>query len=466
MRTRGLKIVNHKRRSMLDAMERPLPASVDLERYVLGAILIEPNRLEEVPLEADDFSCENHRRIWKAICDCANDGYQPDRATVMKRLEEQGELQSCGGISYLVSLEDGMPKGINLAGWVRKIRENANLRRIIYFGQSLMERAFLRDGTASDILTDAAERAGDLNRNGDRSLLTIANLPSIYDLNFEGIKYLETPVVPEGALIALTGDAESGKSTIATSWLRNIALTGRPCLILDRDNPWQVVRDRFVRLNVPRDAIKVFGGWLLETVPQPNSPLVLDFVKRSNPKPVVMVDSASSFIEGDENDAEAMLALMRGCRETTDAGATLMVLHNTGKGEHTRDYRGHSIFRDKIDQGFVVKNLETDRRLGKILLRCFKSRFGLTQNLLYRYNDGVCIRDDEWFEASRTGAEKLTSLLRENPGVNKRAFEMHAHGAGIGLDAARDFLREGIRNKQIRQEPGPGKSHRHFLEAN
>ena len=64
-------------------------------------------------------------------------------------------------------------------------------------------------------------------------------------------------------------------------------------------------------------------------------------------------------------------------------------------GEIEEDFCGHSSFRDKLDQGFVVTNLGSDRLLDKIYLRCLKSKFGFTGSLLYQYDNGKFTRDQE-----------------------------------------------------------------------
>jgi replicative DNA helicase len=60
-------------------MDPPLPSAPDLERYVLGAILVEPERLESIPLSPDDFSVDVHRRIWREIVACARFANTPLR---------------------------------------------------------------------------------------------------------------------------------------------------------------------------------------------------------------------------------------------------------------------------------------------------------------------------------------------------------------------------------------------------
>ena len=54
----------------VDPLERGLPANVDAERFVLGAVLLDGSRFSEVAvLGAHDFSLEDHRRIFQRMQD-------------------------------------------------------------------------------------------------------------------------------------------------------------------------------------------------------------------------------------------------------------------------------------------------------------------------------------------------------------------------------------------------------------
>src|SRR5690348_12367506 len=59
-----------------------------------------------------------------------------------------------------------------------------------------------------------------------------------------------------------------------------LATQQRPVLILDRENPISGLRERFDRLGVQDgENFKVWGGWLPEEAPAPNSVLVRSWVQ-------------------------------------------------------------------------------------------------------------------------------------------------------------------------------------------
>jgi replicative DNA helicase len=124
-----------------------LPCNVDVERLVLGSILMDETLLHELRpvLSADDFSLEKHRRIWRRIVDLYDAGGHADRVTVATALQDAGDLESVDGLGYLISLDDGLPRIPNLESYVRILKDDAARRRIIQFADGVMRRAADRE---------------------------------------------------------------------------------------------------------------------------------------------------------------------------------------------------------------------------------------------------------------------------------------------------------------------------------
>lgn len=137
--------------------ERGLPCNLDAERFVLGSILLDDAQFEIVSgaLSADAFSLETHRRLWQRMADLHGRGERIDRVTVFNELDRHSEAQACGGLSYLVSLDDGLPQLPNLDSYVRIVQEKATLRKAIYAAQALMNRCMEAQDGSADILAEA-----------------------------------------------------------------------------------------------------------------------------------------------------------------------------------------------------------------------------------------------------------------------------------------------------------------------
>jgi replicative DNA helicase len=145
--------------SAVNVTEKGLPTNVDAERFVLGSILLDDSLYVQAAgtLEADDFSLEKHRRIFRRMGELQDRGERIDRVTVANELLKFNELESCDGLSYLVSLDDGLPQIPNLDSYIRIVKDKAVLRRIIFASQHMMNRCLLGEEEPGDILAGAEE---------------------------------------------------------------------------------------------------------------------------------------------------------------------------------------------------------------------------------------------------------------------------------------------------------------------
>src|SRR5437016_5808631 len=141
------------------ALEKGLPSNVDAERFVLGSILLDDSQFIQVAgmLEADDFSLEKHRRIFQRMGELNARGERVDRVTLANELMRYSELESCDGLSYLVSLDDGLPRIFNLDIYSRIVIDKAILRRIIFTSHNLMNQCVVGEEDPEQILEGAEE---------------------------------------------------------------------------------------------------------------------------------------------------------------------------------------------------------------------------------------------------------------------------------------------------------------------
>ena len=142
-----------------ETTEKSLPTNVDAERFVLGSILLDDNLYIQAAgaLEADDFSLEKHRRIFRRMGELQERNERIDRITLANELMKYNELEACDGLSYLVSLDDGLPQIPNVDSYVRIVKDKAVLRRIIFASQHMMNRALAGEEDPDEILAGAEE---------------------------------------------------------------------------------------------------------------------------------------------------------------------------------------------------------------------------------------------------------------------------------------------------------------------
>jgi replicative DNA helicase len=141
------------------AFEKGLPSNPDAERFVLGAILLNDSAYLAAAgvLEPSDFSLEKHRRIFARMRDLYERGSRIDRITLADELMKQGQLESVDGLTYLISLDDGLPELVNLDGYIRIVKDKATLRKLILHAQKTITRCLIGEEEPDQILESAEE---------------------------------------------------------------------------------------------------------------------------------------------------------------------------------------------------------------------------------------------------------------------------------------------------------------------
>jgi KaiC/GvpD/RAD55 family RecA-like ATPase len=462
-------------RKPVDPMTKGLPANPDAERFVLGSVLLNDAVYPQVAaaLEPGDFSLDKHRRIFAWMKDLNKRGEHRDRITLANEMAKQRQLESIDGLSYLISLDEGMPEIAHLDSYIRIVKDKAALRKAIFSAQMLMSDCLLQTAAPEEILNNHLTQIEELRAacGTDRpEIRRVEELESIFARRAP-LEYLVRPELPAKAIVCLTGDSESGKTTLACAWAREVFRRGHAVLLLDRDkNPRDRIHDRLARLGIDSDGemLRIWDCEQDEEPPQPDHPIIADWVKRmmaeTGKSVLVIVDSLVSFFteEEDENSAVDMRAVFDRCRTLTKLGGTVILIHHTNRNGEAR---GSSDFKPASDQAFLVSNCDRGggRLLDVITLSCEKSRYGLSGNLRYHYAGGQMLRVEDHAPVN-TVSEQLVELLTANPGVLTDLFEDLAQARGLGRNKARKFLKDGATDGTIRVE-AEGRKRRHFWRA-
>ena len=137
-----------------------MPASLDAERSILGAILLDNQAYNEAAesLKSDDFSLDSHRRIFARMIELMETGRPIDIITLTEELSKKREVESIGGVVYLSSLTEGLPRRPSIEQYVKIVKDKALLRGLIHACTNAIARASEQAEDATDII-DAAESA-------------------------------------------------------------------------------------------------------------------------------------------------------------------------------------------------------------------------------------------------------------------------------------------------------------------
>jgi replicative DNA helicase len=140
------------------ALDRGLPASVEAERSILGAILLDNHSYNEAAerLRAEDFSLDSHRRIYARMAELIDARHAVDIVTLSEELARRKEVEAVGGVAYLASLTEGLPRRPSIEEYVRIVKDKSLGRQLIGICSTAITRAADQSEEALAVL-DAAE---------------------------------------------------------------------------------------------------------------------------------------------------------------------------------------------------------------------------------------------------------------------------------------------------------------------
>ena len=312
-------------------------------------------------------------------------------------------------------------------------------------------------------------------RNGDKPPCRIQrfeDIPLVHEVSSRSIEWVVDDFLAAGTVNMVAAESESGKSSIASKlgWCvsRGLPFAGmkthhRRVLYLDRENPSSVTIERMERLKIrDSDWFRIWGLWTAQEPPSPLAPILQEIATELDPAPLFIFDSFIAFHPGAENDSTETRRYMDGFRRLANHGATVLILHHSGKSETSKVYRGSSDIKASLDSGYGLTNEGPPGLLKSLNLRAFKSRFRSLPSIKLDYADGE-------FLAREGGADQSEAIvlpfLREHIGITKSEFEERARDHGLGRNQARKCLAKLIRDQVVEVKASRGKGDRIFLKG-
>ena len=262
------------------------PHSTEAERSLLGAILLDPERLIDVAprLEPADFFDPAHRRIYEAIIKLYEKGRGIDIVTLADKLRDDRHVEAAGGSAYLAELPQSVPIAAHALEYAKILRD-ALLRRKLasacgdvskllcdpsVSAETLLERAEQkllalsrvspdsRPKHIAEIGSEAYDRYAALHEAKDKtSLFGITT-------GFSAVDELVTGL-PPGHLMILAARPSMGKTALALDIARNVAGRLRKNVaIFSLEMTRQEIMDRIVASMLGVETWKLKKGELTE----------------------------------------------------------------------------------------------------------------------------------------------------------------------------------------------------------
>ncbi len=211
-----------------ESLGKKPPSDIELEKAVLGALMLEKDALTEVVelLKPETFYREAHQKIYAAIQDLFSMSEPVDIHTVVSRLRSRGDLEIAGGAYGVASLTQRVESAANIEYHARLLLEHAIKRELIYISRKIQEQSFEETTDAFDILDHMEQSLFEISELNIRK--NYAKMNAIMREAFQELEHLKNN--KEGLTGVPTGFADLDR--ITSGWQRSdmIICAARPAM--------------------------------------------------------------------------------------------------------------------------------------------------------------------------------------------------------------------------------------------
>jgi replicative DNA helicase len=236
------------------------PHSIQAEQAVLGGLMLDNASWDTVAdtVSEDDFYRRDHRLIFRAIAQLAEQNQPLDAVTLSEWLDQHRLLDDVGGLMALGALAQNTPSAANIKAYAEIVRENSVMRQLISVGNQIANSGFVPDGRDSGALLDNAEKLvfeiAEQGKRGKRGFRSISSLLAVAVDRIDMLSQQEdhitgvstgftdlddkTAGLQPSDLIIVAGRPSMGKTTLAVNFAENAAIRNKvPVAIFSMEMP-------------------------------------------------------------------------------------------------------------------------------------------------------------------------------------------------------------------------------------
>ncbi|MEK3790070.1 replicative DNA helicase [Paenibacillus sp. FSL K6-1230] len=140
--------------------DRIPPQNLEAEQAVIGSILLQAEALITAMerVQSEDFYDKAHQMIYESMIELGEQGQPIDLVTLTAKLQDKGQLEEIGGVSYLSKLAHGVPTAANVDYYAQIIEEKSMLRRLIRAATQIVSEGYTGGEDVPAMLSDAERR--------------------------------------------------------------------------------------------------------------------------------------------------------------------------------------------------------------------------------------------------------------------------------------------------------------------
>jgi len=172
------------------ALEKSLPHSAEAERAVLGAVLLDNSLFDQTSeiLIPGDFYLESHRSIFSTMERLSSGSRVIDSLTLREELKKDNTLEAVGGVTYIASLLDGVPRVSSVDHYARIVKEKSLLRKLIHSANEILLRGISNEEDPLELLEMAEKSIFDIGQEKIQS--GFVQLQDLLTESYENIESL------------------------------------------------------------------------------------------------------------------------------------------------------------------------------------------------------------------------------------------------------------------------------------
>lgn len=242
------------------------PQSLDAEKSILGAILIDDEVLADATefVKVNDFYDKRHAIIFDAMMHLYEKHKPVDLLTLTDQLKRKKELETVGGSAYLSELTTYVPTAAHASSYAEIVAQKAVRRRLIRASGDISELGYDENTTTQELLEKAE---AELFSVSDQSLKQdVTSLESILTDSFDRMEELHrnkgqlrgirtgyrdldnmTAGLQRSDLFILAARPAMGKTTLVTNLAYNVAtIAKQPVLFFSLEMSKEQLVDRML----------------------------------------------------------------------------------------------------------------------------------------------------------------------------------------------------------------------------
>jgi replicative DNA helicase len=207
------------------------PQAQDLERAVLGALLIDSNAIDSIAefIKPETFYSDVHRMIYKAILSLAAAEKPIDILTVTEQLRKDGTLDQVGGAFYITDLTNVIATSSNIEYHARIIAQKYLQRELINISSKTIKESFEDTTDVFELLDKTETNLFNLSQNSKKK-----NTLEIKSLLFPQLEEIKKRMedAKSGKTLTGVGSGFTELDRMTSGWQKSdlIIVAGRPAM--------------------------------------------------------------------------------------------------------------------------------------------------------------------------------------------------------------------------------------------